>query len=61
MSTHIMSDVRHAYVHCYYNCHGNAAEHFSTLWDYDYRTVCVCYIVAILILSRDSWPCDLRY
>jgi hypothetical protein len=28
---------------------------FSTLWD-DYRIMCVCYTVAMVILLRDSWP-----
>jgi hypothetical protein len=57
-----MNGVRHACVYCYYiSCHGNAAMQFLNLWNNDYRTVCVCYAVAMVILLRDSRPYDLHY
>jgi hypothetical protein len=52
-----MSDVRHACVYC---CHGNAAKRFPTLRDNDYKTICVCYTIGMIILLRDSWPHDLQ-
>jgi hypothetical protein len=58
----IMSDVHHTCVYCYYNsCSGNTAKWFSTLQDNDYRTVCVCYTITMVILLRDSRPYDLHY
>jgi hypothetical protein len=56
-----MIDVRNACVYCYNSYHGNAAKRFSTLRDNDYRTICACYTVAMVILLRDSRPYDLHY
>jgi hypothetical protein len=56
-----MSDVCHSCVYCYYNsCYGNAAKWFLTVWDNDYRTVCVYYTVVIVILLRGSRSYDLH-
>jgi hypothetical protein len=59
----MISDVRHARVYCcvYKSCHGNAAKLFPTLRDGDYRTMCVCYTAAMIILLNDSRPYDLHY
>jgi hypothetical protein len=57
-----MSDARQTCVYCYYNSyHGNAAKWFSNLWDKDYKTICVSYTAAMVILLRDSQPYDLDY
>jgi hypothetical protein len=54
-----MSNVRHACLYCYYNsCHGSAPKWFSTLWDNDYWSMCVCYTAAMVIMLRDSRSYD---
>jgi hypothetical protein len=56
-----MSDVRHVCVYCCCDsCNGSAVKRFPTLRENGYRTVCVCYTVAMVILLRSFWSHDLH-